>query len=88
MKIAMINFDADLYQSTVDALDYLFDNGNISLGTVICFDDWNCNKANAKFGERKAWNELSTKHNIDSEILGYYAWSNVKMVIHNYNIKD
>jgi hypothetical protein len=60
MKIAMINFDAHLYQSAVDTLGYFFENGNTIFGTVICFEDWNCNTGNDKFGERKAWKELST----------------------------
>jgi hypothetical protein len=42
---------------TMDALVPPFGRGMISEGAVILFDDWNCNRANPAFGERRAWRE-------------------------------
>ena len=39
-RLALIHFDGDLYQSTMDALVPCFERGFISKGAVFCFDDW------------------------------------------------
>ena len=60
-RFAMIHFDGDLYQSTIDALQPLFERGMVSTGAVLCLDDWNANRALPGVGERRAWRELVAK---------------------------
>jgi len=80
-----LHVDCDLYQSTIDCLDPLFSRGQISKGAVICFDDWNCNRAGNEFGERRAFIELTEKYNIVSEQWGSYTWSGGRFIIHGYD---
>jgi O-methyltransferase len=83
-KFAVIHVDCDLYQSTVDALDPLFQRGIVSEGAVILFDDWNCNRAVCDLGERRAWRELSAKFRIEFSDGGDYSWGGHKFIVHNY----
>jgi O-methyltransferase len=83
-RFAMIHFDGDLYQSTMDALDPLFANGMISIGAIICFDDWNANRAIPTTGERQAWKELVEKHGIEASNSGDYSVGGTRFIIHSY----
>jgi O-methyltransferase len=83
-RFAMIHFDGDLYQSTIDALDPLFANGMISTGAVLCFDDWNANRAIPTTGERQAWKELVEKHGIEASSGGDYSVGGSRFIIHSY----
>lgn len=60
-KAALVHIDCDLYQSTVEVLDALYRNDVLQDGCVLMFDDWNCNKANPDFGERRAFREFLEK---------------------------
>lgn len=60
-KAALIHIDCDLYQSTSEVLWGLFEHGCIQDGCVVMFDDWNCNKANPNFGEKRAFQEFLEK---------------------------
>ena len=80
----MLHVDCDLYQSTIDALDYLFSRKMISQGAIILFDDWYCNRSSNSHGERKAWQELVLKYKISSEDLGCYAWGGNKFIIQDF----
>ncbi len=61
-KAALVHFDCDLYQSTNEVLDALVRDEIIQDGTVFMFDDWNCNKANPAFGQRRSFREFLEKH--------------------------
>jgi O-methyltransferase len=84
-KFTMLHVDCDLYQSTMDALTTLFDKGMISEGAVILFDDWNCNRANPAFGERRAWAELVAKYSVVFSHCCDYSWHGHKLIVHSYN---
>jgi O-methyltransferase len=83
-KFAMIHFDGDLYQSTMDALVPCFERGFLSEGGVICFDDWNVNRSIPTFGERRAWSELVERFQIAATYSGEYAAIGAKFIIHSY----
>ena len=79
-----IHIDCDLYQSTIDCLRPLFARGQIAPGAVLCFDDWMCNKASDRFGERRAYIELCEEFRIQAESWGFYTWSGGRFLIHDY----
>ncbi|WP_370194100.1 TylF/MycF/NovP-related O-methyltransferase [Aurantimonas coralicida] len=57
-KAAIVHLDCDLYQSTQEVLDALHRDSVLQDGTVLMFDDWNCNKANPAFGQRRALSDF------------------------------
>jgi O-methyltransferase len=83
-RFAMIHFDGDLYQSTMDALEPCFARGFISRGAVLCFDDWNANRAIPTVGERQAWKELVEKFEIEASSGGDYSVGGTRFIIHSY----
>jgi O-methyltransferase len=83
-RFAMIHFDGDLYQSTMDALEPCFARGFVSEGAVLCFDDWNVNRSIPEHGERRAWSELVERFDIKASHSGDYAASGTKFIIHSY----
>ena len=83
-KFAMIHVDCDLYQSTMDCLDYLFKQNMVSSGAMILFDDWYCSQSSNAHGERKAWSELVAKYGIVAENCGPYAWGGHKFLVQSY----
>jgi uncharacterized glyoxalase superfamily protein PhnB len=85
-KFGMIHLDSDLYQSAIDVLDTCFSRGFIQEGTVIFFDDWNCNKASPKYGERRAWLEMQEKYAVDFSDWGSYGAVSHKIIVHSYSI--
>lgn len=84
-KIAMLHIDSDLYKSAIDVLEYCFANSMIQEGTIIFFDDFNCNRASNNYGERKAWNEIIKKYDVVYSDSGDYAWAGKKLIVHSYN---
>jgi len=84
IRFALVHIDCDLYQSTRDVLDGLFGQQRISEGTMILFDDWNCNRASNSFGERRAWAEAVRKFNIQYSDEGGYGWVSHKFIVHSY----
>jgi hypothetical protein len=83
-RFAMIHFDGDLYSSTMDALVPLFARGMISTGAILCFDDWNANRAIPDTGERRAWQELTEQFDIKASHCGNYACIGTRFIIHSY----
>lgn len=83
-SFAMIHFDGDLYQSTMDALEPCFERGFISKGAVVFFDDWNCNQSDPLYGERRAWAELVERFNIIASHCGDYSIGGTKFIVHSY----
>lgn len=55
---ALVHIDCDLYASTLTVLGGLSDGRLLQQGAVILFDDWNCNRADDRFGERRAAAEV------------------------------
>jgi O-methyltransferase len=84
-RFAMIHFDGDLYQSMMDALTPCFERGFISRGAVLCLDDWDCNKADPSYGERRAWKDLVDRFQIVASNCGSYATAATRFIIHSYN---
>jgi O-methyltransferase len=84
---ALIHVDCDLYQSTMDALDPMFGSGRVAEGAIVLFDDWNCNRASPRYGERRAWMELVGKHSIQSSDGGDYSWAGHKFIVHAYQAR-
>lgn len=55
-NIAIANIDCDLMFSTIDALNCIKDN--ISIGTILMFDDYNAFSADNKQGQRAAFQQF------------------------------
>jgi O-methyltransferase len=82
VRFSLVNLDCDLYESTRDVLEFLFETNRLSDGCVLIFDDFLENRASRKFGQRKAWEEAKTKWKPDFTDLGYYAAGCWHCVIH------
>jgi hypothetical protein len=74
MKPALyLDMDADLYSSTLDALDWAFQNQLVVPGTLIGYDDWwvnPCSKGGEDLspletGEGKAHREIADKYSVE-----------------------
>jgi len=82
-KVAIAHLDCDLYQSTVEVLDGLYQGGCFQDGTVLLFDDWNCNKASPNFGERRAFAEFLAKQNDFTSTPWFtYGWNCAAYILH------
>jgi O-methyltransferase len=57
-KAAIVHLDCDLYQSTLEVFEGLHRGKCFQDGTVLLFDDWNCNRGNPGFGQRRALQEF------------------------------
>lgn len=57
-KASIVHLDCDLYQSTAEVLAALHRDEVLQDGTILMFDDWNCNRANPAFGQRRALGEF------------------------------
>lgn len=55
-KVALVNIDCDIYQSTAQALQFL--GPHLQSGCLILFDDWFYFKGNPNQGESRAFNEF------------------------------
>lgn len=84
-RFGLVHADGDLYESTMDCLTPLFARGQITQGAQLIFDDWNCNRADNRFGERRAWIELVEKFNIEPEELNHSSWAGTRFIIHGYS---
>lgn len=59
-KAAVVYLDADLYEPTVLALDFLVDY--LTDGTLLLFDNWFLFRGHPERGERRAFEEWCKKH--------------------------
>jgi O-methyltransferase len=84
-KFSMLHVDCDLYQSALEVLVNCFSKSFVQEGTVIFFDDWNCNKASPSWGERKAWSEVVEQFAVNFSDEGSYSWNGKKFIVHSYN---
>lgn len=83
-KAALIHLDCDLYSSTRDVLDGLTRHQVLQDGTVLMFDDWNCHRANPKFGQRRAFAEFLHEHKNQytaSEFMRY-GFNSMAFILH------
>lgn len=82
-KAALVHIDCDLYQSTVEVLDALLRDDILQDGCVLMFDDWNCNKANPNFGERRAFAEFLDKQSqYTASQFFTYGFNGAAFIIH------
>lgn len=68
-QVAIANLDCDLYASSVEVLDHLLGNRLLPDGAVLMLDDFNCNRANPRFGMRRAMPECFARTD------GFYEYS-------------
>ena len=73
-KAAIVHLDCDLYQSTIEVLDALHEYEVLQDGTVLMFDDWNCNRANPHFGQRRALKEFLTKNKARYDVSQFFSY--------------
>lgn len=83
-KFSMLHIDCDLYESTVDVLDYCFSGALPQEGAAVFFDDWDDNRASPRFGERKAWSEAVEKFSIVCSEGREYGVAGKKFIVHSY----
>jgi hypothetical protein len=77
-----VHLDCDLYSSTAEVLEYLFVHRHVAEGSVVFFDDWNCNRASPQMGQRRAWREAVERHRIEFSDCGEYAVLGHKFIVH------
>ena len=67
-KLALAYFDADLYESTIDALNFV--TPHVQKGTILVFDDWFRHRSSKTEGVQRACNEwLEANPNIELNIV-------------------
>lgn len=66
-----VDFDADLYRSTRDALEFMFANQLIRPGTLIGYDDWGDTEL-WRAGESRAHLEMTRRYRIATKPV--FAW--------------
>jgi hypothetical protein len=74
---AYLDIDADIYSSSVVAIDWMFANGLIQTGTVFGYDDWWINTCTAveflhplNTAEGRAHKEMAKKYNVVFKCVG------------------
>lgn len=83
-EVAIANLDCDLYASSVQVLDHLLGNRLLPDGAVLLMDDYNCNRANPRFGMRRAMRECFARTDgfyEHSEFLRY-GWHGRAFFVH------
>jgi hypothetical protein len=83
-RYSMIHIDSDFYSSAFDVLDFMFRTSALTPGSLIYFDDWDCNRASNNHGERKAWREVVDLHKVSYDDWGGYGWCAHKFLIQGY----
>ena len=83
-SIAIANLDCDLYISTVQVLNHLLQNRLLPDGAVLLMDDYNCNRANPRFGMRRAMRECFEQTNGLYEFSEFlrYGWHGRAFFVH------
>jgi O-methyltransferase len=83
-KVSVAHIDCDLYQSTIEVLEGLYRGDCLQDGTVLLFDDWNCNKGNPNFGERRAFREfLERQKDFSATSWFTYGWGGAAFILHS-----
>jgi O-methyltransferase len=82
-KASIVHLDCDLYQSTVEVFNGLNNGKCFQDGTVLLFDDWNCNRANPNFGQRRALQEfLSWQSDFTATPWYTYGFNGAAYILH------
>lgn len=83
-KASIVHLDCDLYQSTVEVLDVLHRDEVLQDGTILMFDDWNCNRANPAYGQRRALGEFLERHTDRYSVSHYmnYGFNCAAYILH------
>lgn len=80
-SVSVAWIDADLYESTVPVLDFIYDL--IVDGTILVFDDWYFFKGNPNQGEQRAFREWLAKHpELSASEFHKYFWHGNSFIIH------
>src|SRR3954453_1539787 len=83
VKASIVHFDCDLFQSTFEVFNGLHDGRCFQDGTVLLFDDWNCNRGNPKFGQRRALKEFLASQSDFTATLWYtYGYNGAAYLLH------
>ena len=84
-QVAIANLDCDLYASSVQVLDHLLGRQLLPDGAVLLLDDYNCNRANPRFGMRRAMRECFARTDGRYEYSEFlrYGWHGRAFFVHN-----
>lgn len=85
--IALVNLDCDLYASTSQVLDHLLATRALPDGAVLLCDDYNCNRANPRFGQQRALRECFARA---GDVYSYseflrYGWHGRAFFVHRHD---
>lgn len=83
-KVALINFDGDLYESALQALRPLFERQLVSTGALILFDDYFCSKGDPNVGEMLAWTQLVNDFQIQYIPYKLYGLHGASFIVRSY----
>ena len=82
-KAAIVHVDCDLYASAKYVLETLVRAGKLQDGTVLILDDFNCNRANPRMGERLALAEVFGPQSRYSTSPWFsYGWHGQSLLVH------
>lgn len=80
----LVHIDSDLYSSALFVLSQLLEKQFFQDGTLIVFDDFNCNHANPQLGERKALiDAFSTQTRYSYSQFFSYGWHGQVFFVHD-----
>jgi hypothetical protein len=83
-KAALVHIDCDLYSSTKIVLEKLLEKELFQDGTLLLFDDYNCNRANPNMGERRALCDIFNKQSRFTYTPFFsYGWHGQAFFIHD-----
>lgn len=83
-KAALVHIDCDLYSSTRYVLEMLIAKDLLQDGTIILFDDFNCNRANPQMGERRAFADtFEAQQRFHCSPFFSYGWHGQAYFIHD-----
>jgi len=84
-KFCWVHLDVDLYQSSIEVLDYLFANSMISNGAVIILADYYANRSDPYTGQQLAWSEITKKYKVTAASLGYVGSMSTAVIVQEYS---
>lgn len=81
-KAIILNIDCDLYSSALEVLNFFLENHLLQDGTILLFDDYNCNRANPEMGERRALREaFSVQSQYSYQHFFNYGWHGQAFIV-------
>ena len=73
-KASIVHLDCDLYSSTAEVLRFLSEQDILQDGCLLMFDDWNCNRANPNYGQRRALAEFLKAHEGQYDVSPFFSY--------------